>query len=942
MNSNAPFNADQDWTLAPYCQNNSNDQLVDKLIGNAYQVVRAVYANLGNLSNLYSFLNTLGMVVGVRTEEELKALSALVKYARVYEKKPDDTYEVTDYLYLFDDNSGIKPNDPLLTGSWVKIKNPVIITPGSGSGGYIPVVYKNGSATGGETYIKAPDDTVDVPFLIINGDMQTNGYQFEYNQEDSIATLAQPLEEGDFVVMLCSGLPASPDNPNVSDWVTINWLYNHGNAVGGEQVINIPYNFQSVPAIYVNGSRYYKDLSSKSYTVDSTNKRIFLTEPLLVNDRLIVQLGGEAKTLEVIYNSLQEVARATNVKDSEVILSTDTVQSLNNKKIIYNPVNQQIYAIPELPTNVYISSVVGNVLTYVPGNIQVTLLTPQEKIIDSLNDSMIAVKQPYPNSLSRTQHDKNLDALSVKDFATLDAAIVAAISSGTGLFDNTSVLSVTVGTNGQFQTINAALDFLALSRPKSLVNEGLCEINLLSGFTLREQILLDGGVDFGWVKITSEDETVLVDASAITVVFSELDSITPLFGATNGSILPTIATLFDYSDNTTAKDGVAVLNGSKVGFLPGSGVLHCRNGLKVLYASEAYCYMPGLTIGGGGSGALAQVGVSFRYALNRALHVAFGSRAGLARSDFRDSLGDVCVYVIWGSYVDLYQSSAKNSAGIAFHCRDGSGMNARQTEASYSLTGYHALHNSFINARSKSEVTEPGDPWSGEGAKGCRRYGVLASNNCVVEAVQLNVDNCTGSAGISATGASVVNFYDGSAQNCSIRGIWVQQGSTVNANTANVSNSVIGVEATEASIVSADNMVANTCNSFGLLATNGAIISAGNLTAIGCARAIEARQFATISATQGANLSGSTDRAVSAIDGGNIYCGSANCTNAGSRGITARNGARVSAIGCDVTNAGAYGVEVQNGSTVAFNSGIDTKGMSQAANTITANGIIFK
>lgn len=560
----------------------------------------------------------------------------------------------------------------------------------------------------------------------------------------------------------------------------------------------------------------------------------------------------------------------------------------------------------------------------------------------AVGDSKIAMKQPYPNSLSRTQHDKNLDTLSVKDFETLDAAIVAAISSGIGLFDNTSVLSVTVGTGGQFQTINAALDFLALSRPKPSVNGGLCEINLLSGFTLREQILLDGGVDFGWVKITSEDETVLVDASAITVVFSGLDSITPLFGATNGSTLPTIATLFDYSDNTTSKDGVAVLNGSKVGFLPGSGVLHCRNGLKVLYASEAYCYMPGLTIGGGGSGALAQVGVSFRYAQNRALHVAFGSRAGLARSDFRDSLGDVCIYVIWGSYVDLYQSSAKNSAGVAFHCRDGSGMNARQTEASYSLTGYHALHNSFINARSKSEVTEPVDPWSGEGAKGCRRYGVLASNNCVVEAVQLNVDNCTGSAGIAAVGASVVNFYDGSAQNCAIRGIWVQQGSTVNANTANVSNSPIGVEATEASNVAADNMVANACSSFGLLATNGAVISAGNLIAVGCARAIEARQFATISATQGANLSGSTDRAVSAIDGGNIYCGSANCTNAGSRGITARNGARVSAIGCDVTNAGAYGVEVQNGSTVSFNSGIDTKGLSQAVNTITANGIIFR
>lgn len=379
MNAHTPFDANQDWTN-PYCQNSSNDQMVDALLGNAYHVVRTVYCNLGNLKLLYDFLNQYGMVIGVNSEEELKALSTQVKYSRIYGFSRAGDRQVTDYLYVEGDRTGITPDDPEATGSWI-----TVATSGSNGGGtsssegaYIPWVYSNGSATGGETTINVPDGTVGVPFIIVNGDMQYVGRGFEFNVDSLSVTLAQPLEEGDEVVFLLTGVPAVPDNPNINDWIQINWLYNNGAAVGGEQVIAIPYTFQSIPAVYKNGLRLYKGLTTESYTADPDNQRIFLTEPLTTNDRLIVQIGGEARVLEATDRTLQEVARAANVKDSEVILSTNTVQSLNNKKVIYNPDNQQIYVIPELPTNVYISSVVGNILTYTPGNIQVELLTKKE------------------------------------------------------------------------------------------------------------------------------------------------------------------------------------------------------------------------------------------------------------------------------------------------------------------------------------------------------------------------------------------------------------------------------------------------------------------------------------------------------------------------------------------------------------------------------------
>lgn len=377
MNAHTPFDANQDWSN-PYCQNRSNDPMVDALLGNAYHVVRTVYCNLGNLKLIYDFLNQYGMVLGVQSEAELKALTTKAKYARIYGFLRAGDRQVTDYLYVEGDRTGIIPDDPEATGSWITVATSGSAGGGtsSGEGAYIPWVYSNGSATGGETSINVPDGTVGVPFIIVNGDIQYVGRGFEFNVENLSVTLAQPLEEGDEVVFLLTGTPAVPDNPNVSDWVQINWLYNGGYASGGEQVIQIPYTFKSVPAIYKNGARYYSGLAENSYTVDADNQRIILTEPLATNDRLIVQLGGESAVLEISDRTLQEVGRSTNQKDSQVILSSDTTQVLNGKTVVYDVIAQKIYGLPTLPTNVYISSVSNGKLTYNPGNVTVSLLAP--------------------------------------------------------------------------------------------------------------------------------------------------------------------------------------------------------------------------------------------------------------------------------------------------------------------------------------------------------------------------------------------------------------------------------------------------------------------------------------------------------------------------------------------------------------------------------------
>lgn len=348
--------------------------LVEKFIGTAYDVVKTVYDNLGELQFIYDFLNKYGVLIAVDSATEMKALSVTAKYTRIYSTSNAGEKIYTDYLYVEGDRTGIIPNDPTATGSWVVVGTSNSGGGGSASGGYIPFVYKNGSAIGGETTITVPDGTIGVPFIIVNGYMNYVGKGFNYSIADLEVTLAQPLEAGDEVVLLLTGVPAVPDNPTIDNWTVINWLYNHGNAVGGEQVIAIPYIFEDIPAIFKNGLRYYKGLLTQSYTIDAANQRIILTEPLATNDRLIVSIGGNIETIYAADHTIQEIARGFNIKDSEVILDIDTTTYLNDKVVIYVTGQQKSYKLPILPTNVRIGSVTGDQLTYVPGNVVVTLI----------------------------------------------------------------------------------------------------------------------------------------------------------------------------------------------------------------------------------------------------------------------------------------------------------------------------------------------------------------------------------------------------------------------------------------------------------------------------------------------------------------------------------------------------------------------------------------
>jgi len=498
----------------------------------------------------------------------------------------------------------------------------------------------------------------------------------------------------------------------------------------------------------------------------------------------------------------------------------------------------------------------------------------------------------------------------------------------------------TIGVGGNYVSLNEAITALSKIDGPFYKKEGvIIELRLLSGFVMREQVLLDGGIDLGWIRITAEDVLTTIDETYITVPISLKDVIYPIFGAINNSTLPVIGCKFQYLNNLTAKDGVSVMVGSKVILLPDAGVVRARKGLTVFYGSEAACYPLGLTQGGDGVGAGTATGVDFSYASGRGLHVAYGSRASLGRSNFSHCDGDVAVYVIWNSIVDCYQSNASYCVnGYAFHARDGSTLNCRESNASHSRRGFHALHNGRINARSR--LSGPTMIWIGDGAQFCTEYGVLASSNSHIDASELNAGNCTGNAAISASDSSNINFSMGSAKNCTARGVYSQSGSSISAIYADVSGCGTGLEAICSATIAANFVVANDCTGIGALATQGSNIDVTSGTLARCSRGVESRNGSMVCA-KSADLSASKERGVSAIDGGFVDAQLANCSNSVSRGITARAGARVNAVGANCTGAGNWSVEVLQGSTVAFATGTGAI-FNVTINTLTANGTIYQ
>lgn len=479
-------------------------------------------------------------------------------------------------------------------------------------------------------------------------------------------------------------------------------------------------------------------------------------------------------------------------------------------------------------------------------------------------------------------------------------------------------VEVTVGLSGDFETINSALIWLDGQR-RTYGSGATATIRLLTGFVMEEQVLV-GGHDLGWITVVSEDAVVSVDETAITEFLGDpKDLIIPLFGATNGGVSPVVGALFEYPSAATAMDGVGVTYGGRLRLLPECGVRKARQAVVAFYSgSRVECTPTGLTRGAGGAGALGVMGADFRDARSNGIYASHGATVDLPRSNF-----DACtcgpagaaIYGIWGAIVNIYQSSAKNSTGRGVLMRDGSRCNARETDVSgAAVNGYQAYHGAYINARYLA--TSPAGPG------GCSGSGV---------------------SGVSADGSSTIEADGMNAQNCQ-QAFRAERGSVINATGAIASGSVNAIYAVGSAIVAADGLVANNCTGAAVFAGDAATVNISNAKINGCLNTgsdgVVRAGGGSLVQCRDSSIQNAAGRVLVAIEGGRIVADRSNLNNSGGRPALSERGSYISARATTTVGAAGTSYQVSNGSIISANS---TSGsLSQAANTPTGNGIIFR
>lgn len=237
----------------------------------------------------------------------------------------------------------------------------------------IPYTY---TATGGETFISLPFHPV-TGIVTINGGMQVPLDNFEI--DGNTLNLGRALSKGDVVFCLFDKI-LSPE-----DYKTGIRIYKF-QAIGGETEFTPDYTSYGVQSLYIGGEYKTPEIE---YSYDRTTGKVSLQTALTAGVWVVAEMSVKQPNISPLFDrSIQEIARAANVKDSEVILSTDTTQYLNGKKVIYDVAAQKAYGLPTLPTNVYISSITDGKLVYNPGSVTVDLLPIPDATLDAFKEEL--------------------------------------------------------------------------------------------------------------------------------------------------------------------------------------------------------------------------------------------------------------------------------------------------------------------------------------------------------------------------------------------------------------------------------------------------------------------------------------------------------------------------------------------------------------------------
>jgi hypothetical protein len=268
---------------------------------------------------------------------------------------------------------------------------------------------------------------------------------------------------------------------------------------------------------------------------------------------------------------------------------------------------------------------------------------------------------------------------------------------------------VTVGTGGDYPTINAALEYLSKLQPVYASAGITATINLLTGFTMAEQVLVRG-LDLGWITITGADAETTITNTALTADFTTADygfDSFPAFGVSKGGVLPRIDQLFRFN--------VANVGGKK----------------------------PGIMAVGAGSSADVLSGAGVNDAGTYGIYANDGSTINAQAAD-ASSARSYGIYANDGSTINADSADASGAGIYGIYARNGSTINADSADASGAETyGIRAYRGSTINADSAD-------------ASSAGTHGIVASRGSTINADSADASGA-GTYGIYARNGSTIN-----------------------------------------------------------------------------------------------------------------------------------------------------------------------------------------
>lgn len=258
-------------------------------------------------------------------------------------------------------------------------------------------------------------------------------------------------------------------------------------------------------------------------------------------------------------------------------------------------------------------------------------------------------------------------------------------------------VKVTVGAGGDFPTINAAVLHLSRFTPDLGVT---AEVELMSGFVMSEQLLVDG-LDLGWITITGVDAETVINEPSLTRVLA-LD-VKPAFGVENGT-LPTIGQLFSFSSKGSPDDlrsGVCAYNVGRASILDGCGVKNVGHhgiqavGGSTINASDAVASGAGNHGVAASSSTINAAGVDASGAGGTGVGAYEGSTINAANAD-ASGAGDNGIYATQGSSINATGVDASGAGGDGIATNSGSTINARSATGTLSQAKNTVTTNGII------------------------------------------------------------------------------------------------------------------------------------------------------------------------------------------------------------------------------------------------------